>query len=100
MRALTSNTTLKELKLANQVSGVCVCVCVCVYVSCVNSCSFCSLTHTYPTQYTRGGQRLELEIAKHLEKNHSILKLGFSFTANGPRVQVEKYTMRNQDACE
>jgi tropomodulin len=48
-------------------------------------------------QYSRGGHRIESEIAKYLQKNTTLKKLGYSFTCNGPRLEVEKAIMRNID---
>ncbi|XP_019858876.1 PREDICTED: tropomodulin-2-like [Amphimedon queenslandica] len=48
-------------------------------------------------QYSKGGHRIEAEIGKYLEKNKTIRKLGYSFTCNGPRMEVEKWIMRNID---
>lgn len=45
------------------------------------------------------GAGIEMQIAKLLSSNTTLLKFGFSFTSAGPRVLVEKYMMRNYEIC-
>ena len=81
MKALVNNNTLEEIRMCNQVS----------YEGLHLLRKFCNF------QYSRGGHRIENEIAKFLEKNTTIKKFGYSFTSNGPRIEVEKWIMRNID---
>jgi len=43
------------------------------------------------------GAGIEMQMAKLISNNTSLLKFGYSFTSAGPRVLVEKYIMRNHE---
>uniref|UniRef100_A0A3B1IIG3 Tropomodulin 4 (muscle) n=1 Tax=Astyanax mexicanus TaxID=7994 RepID=A0A3B1IIG3_ASTMX len=46
------------------------------------------------------GDSVEMEIASMLEKNPSILKIGYHFTQQGPRARAAIAITRNNDYCE
>lgn len=48
-------------------------------------------------QYFAGGAGAEGEIAKFLEKNKTIVKLGYAFSVPSFRTKVDQYIMRNTD---
>ncbi|KAL5473438.1 hypothetical protein EMCRGX_G027923 [Ephydatia muelleri] len=48
-------------------------------------------------QYQGAGAGAEMDFAKCLEKNNTIIKLGYSFTYPAARVLVDKYLTRNLD---
>ena len=41
-----------------------------------------------------------MTMAKMISSNTSLLKFGYSFTTPGPRIQIDKYIMRNTDVGE
>ena len=53
-------------------------------------------THTH-TQYFAGGAGAEADIAKHLEKITTIVRLGYNFTSPSIRTRIDGYIMRNTD---
>ena len=55
------------------------------------------LTHT---QYFAGGAGAEGEIAKYLEKNRTLVKLGYNFQVPSFRTKVDGFIMRNNDIGE
>ena len=106
MKALAENpnTSLKELRLANQV---------CIQIFCSHSSKkyhpnpiiifplslSLSLSLSPPSlqQYFSGGAGAEGEIAKYLEKIKTLTKLGYNFTQPSFRTKVDGYIMRNTD---
>jgi len=46
------------------------------------------------------GAGIEMTMAKIISSNTSLLKFGYSFTTPGPRIQIDKYIMRNNDIGE
>ena len=48
-------------------------------------------------QYFSGGAGAESDIAKHLEKVTSIIRLGYNFTSPSIRTRIDRYVMRNTD---
>lgn len=46
------------------------------------------------------GDSVEMEIAAMLERNPSILKIGYHFTQQGPRARAAMAITRNNDYCE
>ena len=48
-------------------------------------------------QAQQAGHQLELKIAKTLEKNHSLLRFGFSFETRQARHLTNKHVLRNND---
>lgn len=48
-------------------------------------------------QYYAGGAGAEADIAKHLEKITSIVRLGYNFTSPSLRTKIDGYMMRNTD---
>lgn len=99
IESLQFNTTLRELKIDNQVRthththsihcisvqpGACVTVCVC---HCVRVCA----------QSQPLGNKVEMEIANMLEKNSTLLKFGYHFTQQGPRLRGSNAMMSNND---
>ena len=89
LTALQENKSLKELKLSNQ----------------VRTCNvFCGYVDIYlfllSLQRHSVGAGIEMQMAKLISTNTSLLKFGYSFTSAGPRVLVEKYMMRNIEICE
>lgn len=51
----------------------------------------------FSLQYFAGGAGAEGEIAKYLEKNKTIVKLGYAFSVPSFRTKVDQYIMRNTD---
>ena len=51
-------------------------------------------------QYFAGGAGAESDIAKHLEKVTSIIRLGYNFTSPSLRTRIDRYIMRNTDLSE
>ena len=51
-------------------------------------------------QYFPGGARAESDIAKYLEMNTSIQKLGYSFSVPSYRTRIDRCIMRNLDLGE
>ena len=98
MKALVDNFTLQEIRFCNQVrerereGGKLPFV----HIMCLFFLFYC-LSSSSSHQYSKGGHRIEAEIGKYLEKNKVIKKFGYSFTCNGPRMEVEKWIMRNID---
>ncbi|XP_065885737.1 tropomodulin-1-like [Dysidea avara] len=45
------------------------------------------------------GAGIEMTMAKMISSNTSLLKFGYSFTTPGPRIQIDKYIMRNTDVA-
>lgn len=43
------------------------------------------------------GTTVEMEIAKMLEENHSIIKFGYHFTQQGPRARAAAAITKNND---
>lgn len=43
------------------------------------------------------GNKVEMEIASMLEKNTSLLKFGYHFTQQGPRLRASNAMMNNND---
>ncbi|NWI91997.1 TMOD1 protein, partial [Pitta sordida] len=68
VEALQGNTSLVELRIDNQVK------------------------HGQPL-----GNKVEMEIANMLEKNTSLLKFGYHFTQQGPRLRASNAMMNNND---
>lgn len=59
------------------------------------------LTVVHPDmQYFAGGAGAEGEIAKYLEKNKALIKLGYNFQVPSFRTKVDGYIMRNTDIGE
>ncbi|XP_065842038.1 tropomodulin-3-like [Oscarella lobularis] len=48
-------------------------------------------------QYNLLGTRTEMEVAKYLEKNKGLLKLGLTVKGGGARQMIDKYLIRNND---
>lgn len=46
------------------------------------------------------GNKVEMEIANILEKNTSLLKFGYHFTQQGPRLRASNAMMSNNDLGE
>lgn len=46
------------------------------------------------------GNKVEMEIANMLEKNSSLLKFGYHFTQQGPRLRASNAMMNNNDLGE
>jgi len=46
------------------------------------------------------GNKVEMEIADMLEKNTSLLKFGYHFTQQGPRLRASNAMMNNNDLGE
>lgn len=46
------------------------------------------------------GNKVEMEIANMLEKNTSLLKFGYHFTQQGPRLRASNAMMNNNDLGE
>lgn len=46
------------------------------------------------------GNKVEMEIANMLEKNTSLLKFGYHFTQQGPRLRAANAMMNNNDLGE
>lgn len=46
------------------------------------------------------GNKVEMEIASILEKNTSLLKFGYHFTQQGPRLRASNAMMSNNDLGE
>lgn len=46
------------------------------------------------------GNKVEMEIASMLEKNTSLLKFGYHFTQQGPRLRASNAMMNNNDLGE
>ncbi len=51
----------------------------------------------YPLQYFSGGAGAEGEIARYLDKNRALTKLGYNFTVASFRTKVDAFIMRNID---
>ncbi len=51
----------------------------------------------HPLQYFSGGAGAEGEIARYLDKNRALTKLGYNFTVASFRTKVDAFIMRNID---
>ena len=92
MRALAENTDtiLKELRMVNQVRDE-----PAIMIGHVIQSGYLLLLGNI--QYFTGGAGAEGEIAKYLEKNRTITKLGYNFTVPSFRTKVDSLIMRNLD---
>lgn len=82
-----------------QIKAINVCTCTCSYM-CMYSIyhrHIPCLTLSHKHKYFAGGAGAEADIAKHLEKITTIIRLGYNFTSPSIRTKVDGYVMRNTD---
>ncbi|XP_010155000.1 PREDICTED: tropomodulin-1-like [Eurypyga helias] len=91
---LKVNNTLRSLNVeSNFVSGSGILA----LVECSQSCSdLTGLLLCFPKSQPLGN-KVEMEIADMLEKNTSLLKFGYHFTQQGPRLRASNAMMSNND---
>lgn len=93
--ALMTNTTLEALNMeSNYLTQVGVMELLKVIV---NNTTLTELK--LANQAQTSGHQLEAQIARTLEKNHTLVRFGFTFETRGPRHLANKYILRNNDAA-
>lgn len=110
VESLQYNTTLLELKIDNQVNThykqPCgqLCFISLIFMSalkmCRNSVTFYNalfISHFSLHQSQPLGNKVEMDIASMLEKNTTLLKFGYHFTQQGPRLRGSNAMMNNND---
>lgn len=121
IKALAENSTLYEIKIDNQVNNwagfdwnhccdnaLCGCnfmlICNAILITTESThswlCCFNVLILVVLIQRQKLGDSVEMEIASMLEKNPSILKIGYHFTQQGPRARAAQAITRNNDYCK